>query len=47
MVKKENFPSKICPVCGLPFLWRRKWALTWDSVVYCSQRCKNSKNKKA
>ncbi|MEM9279556.1 MAG: DUF2256 domain-containing protein, partial [Pseudomonadota bacterium] len=24
--KKSNLPQKICPVCGLPFSWRKKWA---------------------
>ncbi len=22
---KANLPSKICPVCQLPFTWRKKW----------------------
>jgi len=34
--------TKNCPVCGLPFSNRRKWAVRglWPSVVYCSERCR-------
>ncbi|QVL54168.1 MAG: DUF2256 domain-containing protein [Cyanobium sp. M30B3] len=35
--------SKICPVCGRSFLWRRKWAAVWDQVIYCSDRCRHNK----
>ncbi|HDS1681115.1 TPA: DUF2256 domain-containing protein [Pseudomonas putida] len=35
-------PSKICPVCGLPFSWRKRWARCWDQVRYCSERCRRS-----
>jgi len=34
-------PSKVCPVCGRPFSWRKKWADVWEQVVYCSERCRN------
>ncbi|MBU6250482.1 MAG: DUF2256 domain-containing protein [Cyanobacteria bacterium REEB417] len=34
-------PSKICPVCGRPFSWRKKWSDIWEQVVYCSERCRN------
>ncbi|MFN9870094.1 MAG: DUF2256 domain-containing protein [Cyanobacteriota bacterium] len=34
-------PAKSCPVCGRPFLWRRKWAAVWEQVIYCSERCRN------
>ncbi|RMH63837.1 MAG: DUF2256 domain-containing protein [Bacteroidetes bacterium] len=33
-------PEKICPVCGRPFAWRKKWARDWARVVYCSERCR-------
>lgn len=33
-------PAKTCPTCGRNFEWRRKWALDWDSVRYCSSRCR-------
>ena len=39
MLKKANFPKKICAVCGLPFAWRKKWARDWEQVRYCSKRC--------
>jgi hypothetical protein len=38
--KKQNLPTKTCPVCGRPFAWRKKWARHWDEVVYCSDRCR-------
>ncbi|WP_084153109.1 DUF2256 domain-containing protein [Pedobacter jeongneungensis] len=45
-LKKQNFPSKICPVCNRPFLWRKKWSKGWDQVIYCSHRCKSEKHEK-
>ncbi|WP_293444951.1 DUF2256 domain-containing protein [Planktotalea sp.] len=42
-VKKANLPSKICACCGLPFIWRKKWVRDWESVKYCSERCRRSK----
>ncbi len=41
---KSNFPSRICPVCGLSFAWRKKWADCWDEVKYCSERCRRRKS---
>jgi hypothetical protein len=41
-VKKAHLPTKVCPVCGLSFTWRKKWEKTWDAVRYCSERCKRS-----
>jgi len=43
-VKKEHLPEKICPVCGRPFTWRKKWADDWENVKYCSKRCRNRKH---
>jgi hypothetical protein len=43
-VKKQHLPAKICPVCGFSFAWRKKWEKNWDEVVYCSQRCRQSKS---
>lgn len=40
MRKKADLPSKACASCGLPFAWRKKWARDWDSVKYCSDRCR-------
>jgi hypothetical protein len=45
-IKKENLPSKLCIVCNRPFTWRKKWEKIWDEVKYCSDRCRNEKNKK-
>ncbi|MCA9086287.1 MAG: DUF2256 domain-containing protein [Planctomycetaceae bacterium] len=39
-------PIKICCVCNRPFTWRRKWAAVWDSVRYCSERCRRSRHSK-
>ncbi|MFM7138459.1 MAG: DUF2256 domain-containing protein [Planctomycetota bacterium] len=36
-------PTKVCPACGRPFEWRRKWARCWEAVVYCSARCRRGK----
>ncbi|MBC45174.1 MAG: DUF2256 domain-containing protein [Thalassospira sp.] len=42
--KKQNLPTKVCPVCGRPFTWRKKWADVWDEVKYCSERCRRRKD---
>jgi hypothetical protein len=34
---------KICARCGRPFTWRRKWARDWETVRYCSDRCRMGK----
>ncbi len=39
-VKKSDLPTKFCPVCDRLFSWRKKWERDWDSVVYCSERCR-------
>ncbi|MBS3785435.1 MAG: DUF2256 domain-containing protein [Gammaproteobacteria bacterium] len=44
---KRPLPSKICVVCQRPFNWRRKWAKDWESVRYCSERCRRQRTKKA
>ena len=43
--KPSERDSKICPVCGLPFTWRKKWEKNWASVTYCSERCRRNKEK--
>ncbi|WP_083262505.1 DUF2256 domain-containing protein [Roseivirga sp. 4D4] len=45
-MKKEHLPTKICLVCQRPFTWRKKWELNWDSVKYCSERCRRNRSKK-
>jgi hypothetical protein len=37
---KGDLPQKPCAACGRPFAWRRKWARDWESVRYCSDRCR-------
>ncbi len=44
--KKEYLPYKICPVCGLPFNWRKKWQRNWDYITYCSEKCRMNKKQK-
>jgi len=41
--KKPFLPEKMCPVCGRPFRWRKKWRNTWEQVIYCSQACARRK----
>lgn len=43
MVRKGDLPQKDCLACGRPFAWRRKWARDWESVKYCSDRCRSAK----
>jgi hypothetical protein len=43
MRKKSDLPEKICPTCGRPFVWRKKWEKCWDEVKYCSDRCRAQK----
>ncbi|TAG05872.1 MAG: DUF2256 domain-containing protein [Cytophagia bacterium] len=43
--KKSDFPTKTCIVCGLDFIWRKKWEKVWEEVKYCSDRCRKNKNK--
>lgn len=42
-MKKQHLPEKICIVCERPFSWRKKWALNWEEVKYCSERCRRNK----
>ncbi|MGB3572856.1 MAG: DUF2256 domain-containing protein [Phormidesmis sp.] len=42
--KKSDLPTKLCPVCGRPFAWRKKWESCWDEVKYCSDRCRRRRN---
>ncbi len=39
-VAKANLPSKVCPVCGRPFVWRKRWEKVWAEVRYCSDACR-------
>lgn len=44
--KKQDLPTKTCPICGRPFTWRKKWAKNWDEVVYCSERCRRRRSQR-
>ncbi|MGD8643079.1 MAG: DUF2256 domain-containing protein [Chromatiales bacterium] len=46
-VPRSELPSKQCPVCGRTFSWRRRWARCWEEVVYCSERCRRSRPRRA
>ncbi|HHQ69312.1 MAG TPA: DUF2256 domain-containing protein [Halothiobacillaceae bacterium] len=39
--RKPFLPEKTCPVCQRPFAWRKRWAKNWDTVKYCSKRCRS------
>jgi hypothetical protein len=41
--KKANLPQKICITCKRPFALRKKWAKVWESVKYCSDKCRKNK----
>jgi ATP-dependent Clp protease protease subunit len=43
----DKRPSKVCPVCGRPFLWRRRWAAVWEQVIYCSDRCRGQRSSRS
>ncbi|WP_248884783.1 DUF2256 domain-containing protein [Acidithiobacillus acidisediminis] len=44
-MKKSELPSKICPTCGRPFSWRKRWRKDWEQVKYCSDSCRLHKQK--
>ena len=41
MVKKGDLPEKICETCQKPFAWRKKWARDWETIRFCSHKCKS------
>ncbi|MEK7345803.1 MAG: DUF2256 domain-containing protein [Pseudomonadota bacterium] len=40
---KRDLPQKPCAVCGRAMAWRKSWAKNWESVLYCSDRCRANK----
>lgn len=40
----HRLPTKVCPVCGREFTWRKKWESQWDQIRYCSDKCRTHKN---
>ena len=45
VMKKSQLPTKTCIACNRPFTWRKKWERDWESVKYCSERCRRNKNR--
>lgn len=43
--RKTSLPTKTCVACGRPFAWRKKWARDWESVRYCSERCRRDRGR--
>jgi len=41
--KKPHLPTKICVTCEKPFAWRKKWEKNWETVKYCSEKCRRNK----
>ncbi|MGB0572774.1 MAG: DUF2256 domain-containing protein [Alphaproteobacteria bacterium] len=44
MGHKRDRRTKICPICNRSFTWRRRWAACWDTVKFCSARCRKNRN---
>jgi hypothetical protein len=34
---------KACGACGRAMEWRKSWAKNWDSVKFCSDKCRSAK----
>lgn len=34
---------KTCAGCGRTITWRKKWARDWESVRWCSDRCRSAR----
>lgn len=43
MIKPIHPPAKDCVVCGRTIEWRKKWERDWESVRYCSDKCRASR----
>ncbi len=39
----HQLPTKVCPVCGRLFTWRKKWERDWENVRYCSDACRRKR----
>jgi hypothetical protein len=42
---KQALPSKPCAACGRTMTWRKRWALNWTEVKFCSDACRKSRAK--
>ena len=45
-MKKSDLPRKICPVCGLPFTWRKKWEKIGIMSFIAQKNVEEKKSKK-
>ena len=36
---------KYCGQCKKIMVWRKKWSNNWDTVKYCSKKCKSLSKK--
>lgn len=43
----SGLPTKPCVVCGRVITWRKKWERDWNSVRYCSDKCRRAKDSAA
>jgi hypothetical protein len=39
---KAPLPTKPCTLCGRDIAWRKKWERDWETVKYCSDRCRKA-----
>ena len=44
---KSDLPVKICVQCDRPMVWRKSWEKNWDSVKFCSERCRRDSKRKS
>ena len=35
--------EKACVCCGRRIVWRKKWERDWESVRYCSEKCRRTR----
>jgi hypothetical protein len=39
----SGHPVKVCACCGRTMTWRAAWARNWETVRYCSDRCRRER----
>jgi len=42
MKTRDQFPTKLCTVCGRVITWRKKWERDWENVKYCGDKCRRA-----
>lgn len=40
MTKPIHPEAKNCVICGRTIAWRKKWERDWESICYCSDKCR-------